>query len=171
MSRETEAASAASAVRAGYRHATVLAFLLCGLLTVVSLLVPPAVNFDPGIGMLEWRTLVEGGPANSIVAPDQADISKDRKQFVVNWSPGQYLIPGVLTVLGLRLGPAISITAGLSLLCCLLGWIRVFKHFAFSPQAATFAVVFLSAFVYSTISFSFTSAGKFFCKELRRGSF
>jgi hypothetical protein len=157
--RRTEAASTASAVMAGYHRATVLAFILCGLLTIVSLFVPPGLNFDPGIGMLEWRTLVEGGPSNSIVSPDPADISKDRIQFITWWSPGQYLIPGVFTVLGLRLGPALSLTAGLSLLCCLLGWIRVLKHFAFSPQAATLAVVLLAAFPYSTINFRIYDGG------------
>lgn len=143
-----------------YRRAAILACILCGLLTVVSLLVPPGLNFDPGMGMLEWRTLAEGGPVNSIVVPDPADISKDRTEFVAWWSPGQYLIPGMFTLLGLQLGPAISITAGLSLLGCLLGWIRVLKHFAFSPQAATLAVVFLSLFPYSTINFRIYLGGE-----------
>jgi hypothetical protein len=160
MSRDTTAASAASAAGAGYRRATIVALLLCGLLTIVSLLVPPGLNFDPGVGMLEWRTLVEGGPANSIAAPDQTDISRDRTQFVINWSPGQYLVPGALTLLGLRLGPALSITAGLSLLCCLLGWIRVLKHFAVSPQTAMLAVAFLSAFLYSTVNFRIYYGGE-----------
>ena len=156
----TEATISAPAVRTDYRHATILACVLCGLLTVVSLLVPPALNFDPGIGMLEWRTLAEGGPANSIMFPDPADISKDHVEFLAWWSPGQYLIPGAFTVLGLPLGPAISVTAGLSLLCCLLGWIRVLKHFAFSPQAATLAVAFLGVFPYSTISFRIYYGGE-----------
>ena len=144
---------------ASYRRAAALAFILVGLLTIVSLLNPPGLNFDPGIGMLEWRTLVEGGPVNSITDPDPADISKDRSRLITWWSPGQYVIPGALTTLGFRLGPALSITAGLCLLSCLLGWIRVFKHFAFSTQAAFIGVVLLSLFTYSTMSFRIYNGG------------
>lgn len=148
------------AARLEYRHATILACVLCALLTIVSLFVPPGMNTDLGTGMLEWRTLVEGGPLNSIAAPDPTDISKDRTRFVPNWSPGQYLVPGAFTLLGLPLGRAISVTVGLSLLCCLLGWIRVLKHFAVGPQAATLVVALSSAFQYATINFRIDYGGE-----------
>jgi hypothetical protein len=163
MSHENEVATIirpVPAVRADYRRATVLAYILCALFTVVSALVPPSMYSDSGWGMLEWRTLASSGHFNTIATPDPADISKDRLEFMTWWSPGQYLIPGVFTVLGLRLGSAFSITAGLSLLCCLLGWIRVLKHFALSPQAATLAVAFLSTFRYSTLPFGIYHGGE-----------
>ncbi len=162
MNCETEAISSktARAVRAEYRRAVILACILSGLLTVVSVLFPPILKYYPGMGMQEWRTLAQGGSANSVVAPDPADISRDRTKFTAWWSPGQYLIPGVLTTFGLRLGTALSITAGLSLLCCLLGWIRVFRHFAFSDQAATFGVACLSTFRYSTLPFGNYNGGE-----------
>lgn len=168
MSRETEVASvrAVPAVGVDYRRATVLACILCGLLTIVSALVPPSMYSDSGWGMLEWRTLANGGPVSTIVAPDPADISRDRADFMTWWSPGQHLIPGALTVLGLRLGSALSITAGLSLLCCLLGWIRVLKHFAFSPQAAMLAVAFIATFRYSTLPFGIYNGGEILLQGL-----
>jgi len=112
------------------------------------------------MGMLAWRTLENGGAFNTVTEPDPADISKDRARFLTWWSPGQYLVPGVFTRLGLRLGSALTITTGLALLGCLLGWIRVAKHFALSPQAATLLVVFMSTFRYSTISFHTYNGGE-----------
>jgi hypothetical protein len=78
-----------------------LAAGFCILLTVISLLSPPAVNFDPGIGFLEWRTLVQGGLANSVTAPDPADISKDVSEFVPWWKSGTIRRPWCVDACGL----------------------------------------------------------------------
>ncbi len=160
MSGKNKFIGASVTINAGFKRATLLAFCICGMLTFISLVVPPALNFDPGIGLLEWRTLSEGGPANTLTAPDRTDISKDRLEFVTWWSPGQYLIPGAFTRLGLPLGPALSLVAGFSLLTCLLGWLRVLRHFGFSPQAGILTVVFLSAFQYSTLNFRIYIGGE-----------
>jgi hypothetical protein len=151
------------AVRAGtadYHRATVLAFILCGLLTLTGLLVPLSLGQDPSQGVMEWRTLAAGGPMNSIITPDPADISRDRATLVTWWSPGQYLIPGIFTLLGIRLGTAFTITVGVSLLSCLLGWIHVAKHFALGPRTATLAVLFIATFRYSTLSFGIYNGGE-----------
>jgi len=145
---------------ADYRRATVLAFILCGLFTLAGLLVPPSLSHDAGWGMQEWRTLAAGGPINTMISPDPADISRDQASRVTWWSPGQYLIPGILTLLGLRLGTALTITAGASLLCCLLGWIHVAKHFALSPRTATLVVAFIGTFRYSTLPFGIYNGGE-----------
>jgi len=143
-----------------YHRATVLAFILCGLFTLTSLIVPPSLSHDAAWGMQEWRTLAAGGPINTIISPDPADISRDQTSLVTWWSPGQYLIPGILTLLGIRLGTALTITTGASLLCCLLGWIQVAKHFALSPRTATLAVLFLATFRYSTLPFGIYNGGE-----------
>jgi hypothetical protein len=143
-----------------YYRSTILAFILCGLLTLAGLLAPPSMSHDAGWGMLEWRTLVAGGPINSIIRPDPGDIARDQLRHVTWWSPGQYLVPGVLTLLGFRLGTALTITAGASLLCCLLGWIQVTKHFALGPRVATLAVVFIATFRYSTLPFGIYNGGE-----------
>jgi len=143
-----------------YHRATVLAFILCGLFTLTSLIVPPSLSHDAAWGMQEWRTLAAGGPINTIISPDPADISRDQTSLVTWWSPGQYLIPGILTLLGMRLGTALTITTGASLLCCLLGWIQVAKHFTLSRRTATLAVLFLATFRYSTIPFGIYNGGE-----------
>src|SRR6202158_3852576 len=145
---------------ADYHRATVLAFILCGLLTLTGLLVPPSMSHDAGWGMQEWRTLAAGGPINTIISPDPADISRDHASHVTRWSPGQYLIPGILTLLDVRLGTALTITASASLLCCLLGWIHVAKHFSLSPRTAALVVAFIATFRYSTLPFGIYNGGE-----------
>jgi len=122
--------------------------------------------------MQEWRTIQNGGPVNTIVAPnelfrpktatysDWADISQDRQTHVTWWSPGQYLIPGSLTRIGLRLGTALSLVAGISLLLCLLGWVQVARHFGLSGQTAVLLVLFLATFRYSTAPFGVYNGGE-----------
>jgi hypothetical protein len=149
-----------------YRHSAVIALVLCGLFTVGGLFYPPSLSHDAGWGMQEWRTLAAGGPFNTTVSPDPADISRDQASFVTWWSPGQYLIPGMLTVLGLRLGTALSITAGASLLLCLIGWIQVVKYFALGPGTAMLVVAFIGTFRYSTLPFGVYNGGEILLQGL-----
>src|SRR5215207_11268029 len=118
---------------AGYSFAVIAALAICALLTIVSLIVPPSMYSDSGWGLLAWRSLLQGAPFNVILSPDPDDIARDRADFLTWWSPGQYLVPGVLNLSGMSLGSAISLTVGLSLLVCLLGWIRFARFFELSP--------------------------------------
>lgn len=163
---EVTSIDAVQASAADYRGATVLAFVVCGLLTLTSLLVPPSLSHDAAWGMREWLTYADGGPINTIISPDVADISRDHAGFVTWWSPGQYLIPGILTRLGVRLGAALSIIAGVSLLCCLLGWIHLAKHFALTPRTTTLAVAFMATFRYSTLPFGIYNGGEILLQGL-----
>lgn len=170
MSETTEATSvsvhALQASRTDYHRAIFLAFVLCGLFTFIALLVPPSMSHDAGWGMQEWRTYIGGGTINTIISPDPADISRDHASLITWWSPGQYLIPGIVTLFGVRLGAALAITAGLSLLCCLLGWIYVAKHFELSPEVATLAVAFIATFRYSTLPFDVYNGGEILLQGL-----
>jgi hypothetical protein len=163
---EAASINAVQARASDYRSATVLAFVLCGLLTLTSLLVPPSLSHDAGWGMLEWRTYATGGPINTIVGPDAADISRDRARYVTWWSPGQYLSPGIFALLGIRLGAALSLTVGVSLLCCLLGWIQVAKHFGLSSRTAMLVVGFMATFRYSTLPFGIYNGGEILLQGL-----
>src|SRR5271166_5791270 len=65
----------------------IVAFAICVLLSVISLLVPPFIETDSASGFLTWRgTLL--GEFNSIIEPDHADIAKDAVHFLTVWSPG-----------------------------------------------------------------------------------
>src|SRR2546423_10993271 len=132
-----------------------VALCLCGLLTVVSLVVSPAVNFDAGNGLLEWRTFLAGGRFGSIVAPNPLDISRDRS-VIISWlAPGQFIIPGLLTKFGLKMGTAIALTAGLCLAAAMLGWIVILRQFRVGARGALIAVLLLIAFRYATPNLEF----------------
>src|SRR5262249_51513488 len=56
--------------------ALIAALVICGVLSAVSLLVPPFVNWDSANGFLAWRGTLLGAP-NSIIAPDPTNIARD----------------------------------------------------------------------------------------------
>jgi hypothetical protein len=66
-----------------------------------------------------------GSAFNVALMPDPLDITRDIGQFQTWWSPGQYLVPGIIESLGVRIGIAISLTILLGTLCSLIGWMRV----------------------------------------------
>jgi hypothetical protein len=156
-----------------YRIARLLAGVLCAAFTLVGLIFPPSLSHDAGWGMQEWRTLVSGGPLDTIFSAQQlfhagrtlnpnepVDITRDQPIPVTWWSPGQYLIPGSLTLGGIPLGMGLAIVTGISLLACLLGWIQVVKYFGFSPRLAIMVVALMATFRYSMLPFGIYNGGE-----------
>src|SRR5262245_43128796 len=112
----------------GDRRVVIVAiFLVCAIFAIPSLFIPPSIFPDPGWGFMAWRSYLEGAPFNTILAPDPADITRDRADFLGYWTPGQYVIPGLITLVGVPLGVAITVTVFISLLSCLLGWTHVIR--------------------------------------------
>jgi hypothetical protein len=132
--------------------ALIAVFAICSVLGSISLVVPPYIQWDSGWGFVAWRgTLL--GAANSIIAPDPADIAHDTAAFLTEWSPGQYLIPGAISLIGIPLGTAMTLTAALSLLTTLIGWVIVLEAFALQTRLAVFVIVLIGLFRYSTMTF------------------
>ncbi len=144
----------------GYNRATVLACVIAIGFTLLSLKFAPSLYSDPGYGMLQWRGVMDGNPISTVVSPDRSDISKDHLYLQTWWSPGQYLVPGLFTLSGLRLGRAIVAIAGISLLSSLLGWIHLLRRFGIDHRTATLAVFFVGTFRYSTLPFGAYNGGE-----------
>jgi hypothetical protein len=139
--------------------ALIAAFAICGVLGGISLLVPPFIQWDSAIGFLAWRgTLL--GAVNSIIKPDRSNIALDTVSFLTWYSPGQYLVPGAISLLGLPLGAAMTLTVTLALLCCLVGWIVVVREFAPNTTSALLVVVSVGLFRYSTRAFTSYHGGE-----------
>jgi hypothetical protein len=139
--------------------ALIAAFAICGVLGGISLLVPPFINSDSGQGFLAWRgTLV--GAVNYIIYPDRANIARDSAVFLTYLSPGQYLVPGTISLLGVPLGIAMTLTVALSLLSSLIGWVMVVRAFAPRTSLATVVAVLIGSFHYSTHAFSTYHGGE-----------
>jgi hypothetical protein len=143
-----------------WRLSVALACLATAGLTVVGLLVGPASYSDPGFGFLAWRGLLEGAPFNHIPEPDPIDIARDRATFFAYWSPGQYLVPGIISLPGVRMGTAIVLTAGGALLIGLLGWLRVARTFAFPAAAGLLLAATLPLLRFSTLTFGIYTGGE-----------
>jgi hypothetical protein len=69
----------------------------------ISLLVAPFIDWDLASGFLAWRGALLGA-VNFIIEPNHQDISQNRGWFLTVWGPGQYLVPGAISLLGMPLG-------------------------------------------------------------------
>ena len=139
--------------------ALIAAFAICGVLGGISLLVPPFIASDSGHGFLAWRgTLL--GAVNSIIVPDRSNIARDTVGFLTVWSPGQYLVPGAISLSGVPFGIAMTLTVALALSASLIGWIRVVQAFAPRTSLALLVTVLIASFHYSTHAFSTYHGGE-----------
>lgn len=139
--------------------ALVAAAIICGVLGGISLLVPPFIDNDSGYGFLAWHgTLL--GATNSVISPNPANISQDTAELLTAFSPGQYLIPGVISLLGVPLGIAMSLTVTLSMLVSLIGWVMVVREFAPRTSSALLVTILIGSFRYSTAAFGIYHGGE-----------
>jgi hypothetical protein len=104
--------------------------------------------------------MLEGGPFNSIAAPDPANIANDVVTFVTLWTPGQYLVPGSIIWLGTNYGLAISLTTLIATLIGVLGWIQVARSFGVSFFVLFLFVLGLNIFSYATNAFRVYNGGE-----------
>jgi hypothetical protein len=139
--------------------AFIAALTICVVMTTVSLLVPPFIDNDSGDGFLAWRGTLQGH-FNSVLSPDHANIARDAVHFLTVWSPGQYLVPGGISLLGVPLGVAMTLTVGLALLLSLFGWVLVIRSFASRTSLALPVVILIGLFHYSTQAFSTYHGGE-----------
>jgi hypothetical protein len=139
--------------------ALIAALGICGVLGGISLVFPPFIQWDSGFGFLAWRgTLL--GALNCIISPDRANIARDAVWFLTHWSPGQYLVPGAISLLGVPLGVAMTLTVALSLLACLIGWVMVVRAFVPRTSLALLVTVLIGSFYYSTHAFNTYHGGE-----------
>jgi hypothetical protein len=139
--------------------ALITTLAICGVLSGISLLIPPFIDWDSANGFLAWRGTVLGA-VNSIITADRANIARDTVGFLTVWSPGQYLVPGAISLLGVPLGIAMTLTVALALLASLIGWVMVVRAFAPRTSLAFLVAVLIGSFHYSTHAFSTYHGGE-----------
>jgi hypothetical protein len=100
------------------------------------------------------------GAANSIIMANPANIAQDTVYFRGWYSPGQYLIPGAISLLGVPLGIAMTLTVTLSMLASLTGWSMVVRKFAPRTSLALLVTIFIGLFPYSTAAFEIYHGGE-----------
>ena len=105
---------------------------------------PPSVFPDASHGFQVMRSMEMGGGFNRLVVPSQDDINKNTSQFLTWWSPGQYLVPYGIKLLGFDTGHAIALAISLLELSGLLGLYLFFKKIGFTPITAAISLMFIS---------------------------
>ncbi len=123
------------------------------MLFVVSLSIPPTIDWDSGIGLIVLRSMLEGGAFNILTVPDHADISRDLARFLSLWSPGQYIVPGAFVWLGTNYGLALSLTTLIAVLIGVIGWAQVARSFTVTPFVLILFVSGLVSFRFATFAF------------------
>jgi len=106
---------------------------------------PPSLFPDASHGFQVMRSMQMGGGFNSLVGPDQDDISKNVSQFLTWWSPGQYLVPYFIkSISGLNTGHATALAVTLLELSGLAGLYVFFKKIGFTSIIAAISLVFIA---------------------------
>jgi len=126
---------------------------------IISLFIRPVMSFDTAAGFLVFRSMLQGGPFNYVIAPDPQNIAHDVGTFLSWWSPGQYLVPGAFVWLGTDYGVAMSLTALIATIVGVLGWVHVARRFDVSCFVLFLFVLGLVTFRY-TLPFTFFIGGE-----------
>jgi hypothetical protein len=134
--------------------------LLPALYGAGAFVVRPSMFSDSGWGFAVWRSMQQGGPFNWLVQADPSDISRDAGEFLATWSPGQYLIPGWLTLSGFTLGSAIAITTLACSLVGLIGWYCLYRTFGFDEWVALGACAVVAMNRFFVLPFGIYNGGE-----------
>ncbi|HEK21128.1 hypothetical protein [Mucilaginibacter sp.] len=124
-------------------HHLILSVIFTGVivLNILLLLNPAAIFPDASWGFQVLRSMQHGSGFNIITQVSTWDISANTSEFKSWWSPGQYLVPALFkTLLGIKLGQAISITIILCQLSGLAGLYACFKKAGFSQMISALSV-------------------------------
>jgi hypothetical protein len=102
------------------------------------------VGYDAAVGFLVYRSVESGAPFNHLRTASHSALSSDESEFMATYSPGQYMVPGALTRLGMTLRKAIWLTTLLAIAAGLLGYFFLFvRVFGFSVRISTLSCLFL----------------------------
>lgn len=121
-------------------------FVLPAICLLSSFIYPVAVYSDSAFGLFVWRSMLHGAPFNSYATPDPLDPVRDIFTFQSWWSPGQYFVPGLISLTGVSMGRAIWLTVAVASLSGLVGCYYLYNRLGFSPNIsrATCLIMILS---------------------------
>ncbi|GAC1309897.1 MAG: hypothetical protein NVSMB24_26180 [Mucilaginibacter sp.] len=127
-----------------YKIILLAVFFAIVILRVLLFFNPPAVFPDPGMGFQVLRSMQFGAPFNTLIRPDQSDISQNYAQFLTWWSPGQYLVPYLFKLGSLfNTGEAVAITITVCQVLGLAGLYFFFSEVGFTPFISVASLLFI----------------------------
>ena len=130
-----------------------LIFLLLAL-TVAGIGVALVLGEDPGFGLSVWNDMLHGNSFNTLSVPSPTNIAENQSLFLTWWSPGQYIVPGIVSkVFGISLGSAgLWVTLAFSIIG-LVGWHFVFRQLEFDTTTIALSIFFIATSRLFTINF------------------
>lgn len=134
------------------RRSLVIVILI--LLTAAGYWVPLVLGEDPGFGLSVWIDMLKTGSFNTLFIPASTNIAENHALFLTWWSPGQYMVPGVISqVLNISLGMAGLWATLLFSIAGLLGWYYVYRQFEFDKTTIALCIFFITTSRLFTINF------------------
>ncbi|MFN4145727.1 MAG: hypothetical protein ACK4GN_07890 [Runella sp.] len=132
-------------------------YSLVGLLVFLmasSLIVPQVLGEDPGFGLAVWNQMLKGGIFNTFQVPSASNIATDDVLFLTWWTPGQYMLPGVLSeFLNLSLGYSGLIITLIFSILGLWGWKKVYEYLEFDRTTVALCLFLITTSRLFTINF------------------
>jgi hypothetical protein len=122
-----------------------------GAYLVLALVFPLSILNDAAHGFEVWQSMQAGASFNHRLDPDFANLALEREVFVSWWTPGQYLVPGLLSLIfgGITLGAASLLVSFMAMIASIIGWYRLYREFGFSELISSLSC---AALVLSTAS-------------------
>jgi hypothetical protein len=119
--------------------------ILCTVYAAGALTIYPSLFPDPAYGLLVEQGRAAGAPWNHYLEPAPEDISQDRAYFNAAWSPGQQLLPSLLTRAGFSLGSALRSVSVIASLAGLAGWFLLYRAMGVDHMVALVGTLLLAS--------------------------
>lgn len=131
-----------------------LLIFLVSVFTLSGFWVALVLGEDPGFGLSVWNDMLHGNSFNTLSVPSSINIAENQSLFLTWWSPGQYMVPGVVsTTLGISQGnAALWVTLVFSIIG-LVGWRFVYHQFKFDKTIIALSIFFIATSRLFTINF------------------
>lgn len=131
--------------------------LLVGILLVLTAAgywVPQVLGEDPGFGLSVWNDMLSTGTFNTFFIPSADNIAKNHPLFLTWWSPGQYMVPGIISqLLNISIGMAGLWSTLAFSIAGLVGWFYVYRQLAFDQTTIALCLFLIATSRLFTINF------------------
>lgn len=121
-------------------------------LLVGSLYSPPSFISDPGLGFLDMINFSEGGKFQHHKMPFLNNPDICIQERTTWWTPGQWYFIYLITLLGIKLGTAISLCVFISTAIGIVGWYILYRKFEFDKIVVVISILLIafSRYFYSS---------------------
>jgi hypothetical protein len=133
---------------------------LVAVYSVAAFVVVPEMYSDSAYGFMVWDSMLRGAAFNHLIRPDTADIARDISEFFAVWSPGQYVLAGLVEQLGLGLGVAMNLVTTVFTVLGLVGWYRLYRSWNFPAPSAGIAILIIAGSRHFALPFGIYNGGE-----------